>query len=239
MKTKATYLLTLLTTATIFGQRNAPISYEPPLGSIYTRTIEINEKALAFGLSEEQFNLIKDHAYANPGFVPGIIYQDNKPIKADVPMRYNAYADEIEIKQHKTSADYGALVKDPNIFVKTGTQFYVFVPYEDSNEKGGYFNVLKEGDRYQLYKKITATYKEGVPSKSSYSKATPPSFAKTTTYYLVDNGTFLQLPNGKSNLQRAFTDIDGRMSNYIKENKIDLTNEMQLSRAVEYLDKLK
>lgn len=205
---------------------------------IYSRTIDLNEKALAFGLTEAQFEAIKDQAYANPSFIEGTIYQDNKPIKTQVPMRYNAFADEIEIKQSASSKDYGALVKDPTVYVKTGTQFYVFVPFEGSNEKGGYFNVLHEGKRFSLYKKVTATFREAQKAQSTYARDTPPSFPKTTTYYLIDNGTFLELPNGKSKIQKSFDGSKKDMNSFIKQNKLDLSKEVDLIKAVKHYDEL-
>src|SRR5690606_15992889 len=83
---------------------------------IYSRTIDINQKSLAFGLTEAEFNSIKDEAYANPNFVQGKIFQEDQLIKDDVPMRYNAFADEIEIKKNTSDISYSALIKDPNIF---------------------------------------------------------------------------------------------------------------------------
>ncbi|HZW77596.1 MAG TPA: hypothetical protein VFF21_04740 [Flavobacteriaceae bacterium] len=205
---------------------------------IHSRTIDLNEKALAFGLTEAEFEAIKDQAYANPNFIPGTIYQDNKPVRTGVPMRYNAFADEIEIKQSPSATEIGALMKDPNVYVKSGTQFYVFVPFRGSNEKGGYFNVLHEGKRFSLYKKVTATFKEAQKAQSNYARDTPPSFPKTTTYYLVDNGTFLELPTGKSKIQNSFAGSKKDMNTFIKQNKLDLSNERDLIKAVAHYDQL-
>lgn len=205
---------------------------------IYSRTIDINQKNLAFGLSEAEFELVKDQAYANPEFVSGVIFQDNKPIRAGVPMRYNAHADEIEIKSDPNASEVGSLVKDPNIFVKMGDQFYVLIPYKGSIERGSYFNVLHDGDNYSLYKKVTATFKEGQPAQSTYSRDTPPSFQKETTYYLVEKDNFLELPRSRNRLQRVFTSGKKEMSDYIKNNKLDLRKEKDLAKAVEHFDSL-
>ncbi len=164
---------------------------------------------MAFGLTEAQFNSIKEEAYANPSFVQGKIFQEDKLIKDDVPMRYNAYADEIEIKKNTSDENYSALIKDPNIFVKIFKDIYVFVPYEGSNEKGGYFNVLSDGKTYDLYKKTTATFREPQKARTNYERDSPPSFTKTTTYYLVQNGTFLEMPSSKSKVLKMM-DQEGR-----------------------------
>ncbi|HPE82840.1 MAG TPA: hypothetical protein PLV43_03910 [Aequorivita sp.] len=205
---------------------------------IYARTIDLNQKSLAFGLTEAQFAAIKDEAYANPNFVQGKIFQEDQLIKDDVPMRYNAYADEIEIKKNASDESYSALIKDPNIFVKIFKDIYVFVPYEGSNEKGGYFNVLSDGKTYDLYKKVTATYKEPQKAQTSYERDSPPSFTKTTKYYLVQNGTFLEMPSSKSKLLKMMDKKKDEIKNYIKKNNIDTDKEADMIKLVSYFDSL-
>lgn len=224
--------LVLLFMAPMFAQR-ASTNFD-----IYSRTIDLNQKSLAFGLTEAQFNSIKDEAYANPNFVQGKIFQEDQLIKDDVPMRYNAYADEIEIKKNQTDESYGALIKSPDIFVKMFRDIYVFVPYEGSNEKGGYFNVLSDGKTYDLYKKTKALFREPQKAETSYERDMPPSFPKTVTYYLVQNGTFLEMPNSKSKILKMMDRKKSEMKKYIKENDIDLDKEADLIKAISYFDSL-
>jgi hypothetical protein len=222
-----------LITGSIFSQARQS-SYT----SVFDRTIDINQKSLAFGLTEAEFNAIKDEAYANPTFVKGNIYQEDQLIKSDVLMRYNAYADEIEIKKNPTDEAYSALIKDPNIFVKIGTDIYLFVPFEGSNEKGGYFNVLSDGKMYDLYKKTKSIYREPRKARTSYERDVPPSFSKTTTYYLVKDGTFLEMPNTSSRILKMMNKKEKEMKKYLKENDLDLDKEADLIKAVTYFDSL-
>lgn len=224
--------LAILLLAPVFAQR-ASSNFD-----IYSRTIDLNQKSLAFGLTEAQFNSIKDDAYANPNFVQGKIFQEDQLIKDDVPMRYNAFADEIEIKKNASDENYGALIKDPSIFVKVFKDLYVFVPYEGSNEKGGYFNVLSDGKTYDLYKKTKAVYREPQKAETSYARDLPPSFPKTVTYYLVQNGTFLEMPSSESKILKMMDKKKAEMKKYMKENNIDLDKEQDLIKAISYFDSL-
>lgn len=224
--------LAILLLAPVFAQR-ASSNFD-----IYSRTIDLNQKSLAFGLTEAQFNSIKDDAYANPNFVQGKIFQEDQLIKDDVPMRYNAFADEIEIKKNASDENYGALIKDPSIFVKVFKDLYVFVPYEGSNEKGGYFNVLSDGKTYDLYKKTKAVYREPKKAETSYARDIPPSFPKTVTYYLVQNGTFLEMPSSESKILKMMDKKKAEMKKYMKENNIDLDKEQDLIKAISYFDSL-
>ncbi|QQX77925.1 MULTISPECIES: hypothetical protein [Aequorivita] len=223
----------VLMTISLFSQ-----SRQSNYVSVYDRTIDINQKSLAFGLTEAQFDAIKDEAYANPNFVQGKIFQEDQLIKDDVPMRYNAYADEIEIKNNPSDESYGALIKSPDIFVKIFRDIYVFVPYEGSNDKGGYFNVLSDGKTYDLYKKTKATFREPQKAQTSYERDMPPSFPKTVTYYLVQNGTFLEMPNSKSKILKMMDRKKSEMKRFIKENNIDLDEEADLIKTIAYFDSL-
>lgn len=205
---------------------------------VHTRTIDLNEKSLAFGLTEAEFDAIKDEAYTNVNFLSGNIYQDDQLIKAGVPMRFNAHADEIEIKQKSSDKSFSALVKDPSIFVKMGTQIYVLIPYQGSNDKGGYFNVLYDGNTYDLYKKTKATYREGQKAKSTYARDVPPSFVKTTTYYLVEDGRFLEMPSSKNKILKMMDSKSSEMKDFIKQNRIDLNKEADLIDAIKHFDSL-
>lgn len=205
---------------------------------MYSRTIDLNQKSLAFGLTEAEFNSIKDEAYANSNFVLGKIFQEDKLIKDDVPMRYNAFADEIEIKKNTSDERFSALIKDPNIFVKIFKDIYVFVPYEGSNEKGGYFNVLSDGKTYDLYKKTTAIFREPQKARTNYEKDSPPTFVKTTTYYLVQDGTFLEMPSSKSKVLKMMDKKGDEIKSYIKQNNIDIDKEADMIKLVSYFDSL-
>lgn len=224
--------LLALSTSGVFSQA-ANSQYD-----IYSRTIDLNQKALSFGLTELQFNAIKDEAYANPNFISGNIYQEDQLIRSGVPMRFNAYADEIEIKRSPSATDFSALVKDPSIFVKMGLDLYVFVPFEGSNDKGGYFNVLYDGKKYDLYKKTVATFREAMEAKSTYGRDTPPSFPKFTTYYLVEDGQFLEMPNSKKRIMKMMDSKKSEMDNYIKQNKLNLDKEADLIKAIAHFDSL-
>lgn len=205
---------------------------------VHVRTIDLNEKSLAFGLTEAEFEAIKGEAYANSNFIPGNIYQGEEVVSHNVPLRYNAYADEIEVKKNMTDEDYGALAKSPDIYVNMLNDIYVYVTNERFPDKSGYFNVLLEGDRYSLYKKVVSTFSPRQEPKSTYDRGAPASFNKTTTYYLVDDGSFYQMPSTRSKIMRMMGDKRKDVQNFVKENKLDVRNETDLVKVIEYFDSL-
>ena len=206
---------------------------------LYLRTIDIDEKDMSFGLSKAEFEVIKGDAYLNVNFIPGNIYQDENLLKSNVLMRYNAYADEIEITENiQKKSKYGALMKDPSIYVKIGNDIYVFIPYNDSNEKGGYFNIIADGKTHDLYKKTTSVFRGPQKAKSSYDSDTPPSFEKATKYYLVENGVFFELPKSRSRILKTMDLKKDEVRKYVRENNLDVFKETDLIKVFTYYDSL-
>lgn len=204
------------------------------------RNIDLEQKWEAFGLSKAQYEAAINQVYDNPEFIEGSIYKDDKLMKTDVPMRYNAYSDEIEISNNPGEGNetYGALLKDPTVFVKIFKTIYVFVPHEGSNDNGHYFNILTEGKTYHLYKMTKATFDEPFHAKTSYERNRPASFPKTTTYYLVSGGTFSELPKSHSKIIKAMGVKKKEVKEFIKVNKLNLNKEADLIKTVTYFDSL-
>lgn len=93
--------------------------------------------------------------YTNDTYLAGEIYHKNKLVAENVPLRYNALVDEMEFKPNFETPDSesSALLKSPEIDVRIGNKVFVFVPYQGGVEKGGYFEVLRRGESYDLFKK--------------------------------------------------------------------------------------
>ncbi|WP_181566703.1 hypothetical protein [Aequorivita sp. CIP111184] len=244
MKNLIPLLITIIISLNAIGQndytKRGALSSGAANGNfdIFYRTVELNQKSLAFGLTEAEFNSIKEKAYANPNFIVGNIYQDENLLKAGVPMRYNAYADEIEIKNHASEENYGALMKDESIYAKIGKDIYVFIPYNGSNEKGGYFNILADGKNYDLYKKTTANFIEPKKGKTNYETDSAATFDKTIKYYLVQNGKFLEMPSTKSKVLKVMNSKKKEIKGYIDKNNLDVDKELDLIKVFTYFDSL-
>ena len=103
----------------------------------------------------EETKTYKGTPYNNPKYLYGKIYKEGVLLVDKVAIRYNAIADEMEVKQttDTDNQDARALTKSQDIYVKIVDDIYVFVPYQGGIENGGYFQVIFEGDQIALYKK--------------------------------------------------------------------------------------
>jgi len=209
--------------------------------NVNTRQIDIAQKNAAFGLTAEEFNNIVGSPYENENFLAGNIYKDEKTLFKDVQLRYNIFADEIEISQNAKNPEeaYSALIKDPNTLVKIFNDIYIFVPFEGSFEKGHYFSIITEENTFDLYKKSVVTYKQPVYAKTTYDRDRPGAFNKKDTYFLVTkDGKFYELPNSKSKIVKVMNQKGSEVKAFIKKNRLNLKAEKDLTKLVKYYNSL-
>ncbi|MCW8980627.1 hypothetical protein [Altibacter sp.] len=206
---------------------------------LQVKKIDVEQLNAAFGITDADLANIEGSPYSNENFLPGNIYKSDKVVAANKLMRYNAFADEIETKTNSNDTEYGALIKDPNVFVKIVNDLYVFIPFEDSVDEGHYFQIISEEKVFDLYKKTDVTYVPPFFAKTSYETSKPAKFDKEVTYYLVDkNGVFYELPSNKNKLIKVMSSHDKEIKNFIRMNRTDLDEEKDLIRLVSYYNSL-
>tara|TARA_R110002072_G_scaffold142804_4_gene288390 strand:- start:41994 stop:42704 length:711 start_codon:yes stop_codon:yes gene_type:complete len=179
--------------------------------------------------------------YNHPSYLLGNVYRGNELLATDVALRYNAIADEMEIKESITSSDDDAkvLTKSPDIFVKIMDDIYVFVPYQGGVEGGGYFQVMFEGKKVDFFKKIVKDFTEAKKATSSITRDIPARFVDKPVYYLVTKeGKFYEFPNSRSKKMKVFGERKDEMKKYINEKRLDLNDEKDLKKAILYFDTL-
>lgn len=181
----------------------------------------------------------KGSPYNDPNYLLGNVYKENALWATDVAMRYNAVADEIEIKEALSSTDEDARVlpRHPDIFVKIENEIFVFVPFQGSIEDGGYFHILFEGKKLDLYKKIIKEVIPGRKASNSLTKDIPTEFRDKSQYFLVTkSGRFYQLPDQRSKKFDIFGKNKQLVENYVDENKLDIENDQDLVKIVKFYD---
>ena len=72
------------------------------------------------GVDFKDTDSYKGTPYNHPSYLPGNVYKNDELMASNVALRYNAIADEMEIKESLGSSDDDArvLTKSPDIFVK-------------------------------------------------------------------------------------------------------------------------
>lgn len=178
--------------------------------------------------------------YNHPSYLPGNVYKGKDLLATNVALRYNALADEMEIKESLDTSDKDAkaLTKSPEIYVKIANKdIFVFVPYDGGIEGGGYFQVLMEGNKIDLFKKVKKEFTPAKPANTSITRDIPAKFADKPVYYIVNKeGKFFELPSSKKKKLKVFAENEKMMKNYVNSNSLDLNDEKDLIRAIRYYD---
>lgn len=191
------------------------------------------------GVSYVDTDTYKGSPYNNPNYLPGNVYKNNTLLANNVALRYNAVADEMEIKESLTSSndDARVLTKSEDIFVKIAGDIFVFVPYQGGVEKGGYFQVLYEGNQIQLFKKLNKKFTPEKKASSSIVRKTPAKFDDRPIYFLVTTvGKFYQFPKSKKGKFKVFGSNKDVMKKYAKSKNLDINNESDLQALIKYYD---
>ncbi len=182
----------------------------------------------------------KGTPYHNPDYQEGNVYKGDELMAYKIALRYNAVADEMEIKESLLSKDEDArsLTKDPDIYVKIKDDIFVFVPLNGSIEEGGYFQILFEGKKVDLYKKIIKEFQPGRKASSSLTKDILPIFKDESLYFVVaKNGRFYQLPESRVNKLDIFGGDKANLEAYASQRELDLQEEADLLEVIKYYDK--
>jgi hypothetical protein len=193
------------------------------------------------GINFKDTKTYKGTPYNNPSFLLGNIYKEGKLLADNLAIRYNAVADEMEVKQFFNSDDENArvLTKSQDIYVKIVDDIYVFVPYQGGVENGGYFQVIFEGSKTALYKKHIKDFKPEKKATSSITKTLPPVFKDKPVFYLVTkSGKFYQMPKSRSKKLKVFGEKQNQMKAFTKQNNLDLNKQEDLLKAIIYFDTL-
>lgn len=179
--------------------------------------------------------------YNNPSFLPGNIYENEKLLASNVALRYNAIADEIEVKESLETPISKArpLPKSPDVFVKIMNDIFVFAPYRGGIEGGGYFKVLYEGDKVSVFKKLNKKFSAAKPAKTSITRDILAKFEDKPIYYLVSkNGKFYELPTSRTKKLKVFGKNQEVIKTFIAKNKLNLNIEKDLIETIIYFNTL-
>ncbi|MEL6811132.1 MAG: hypothetical protein AAFP76_07345 [Bacteroidota bacterium] len=177
--------------------------------------------------------------YNHPSYLLGNVYKNDELWANNVALRYNAVADEIEIKESLTTSDSEAkvLTKSPDVYVKIVNDIYIFAPYKGGIEGGGYFHVLFEGDKVGLFKKPKKSFTPPKKATTSITRDIPASFKDKPVYYLVDkNGKYYELPASRSKKLKVFGNNKDAIKDYVREKQLDLNIERDLVTVIKHLD---
>ncbi|MEZ4811528.1 MAG: hypothetical protein R2819_14305 [Allomuricauda sp.] len=198
-----------------------------------------------FGRMGEEVNLTLDDIdgtiYLNESFVPGVLYEDGVAFKR-MYLRYDAYNDEVELKETFDSDVVRSMVKHPMYSCSINEGKFLFMDYtdEEGDAAKGYLMPLVSEGNYVLYEKQIKVFKEGKPAKTSLDKGFPHRFLDKTEYYVSVNGnTPMYLKTRKPEVLSLFTEEEQKnIKQFIKDRRINVGDNTDLVNLFAYANTL-
>lgn len=219
-------LLGLIAYSTNAQQINTNRTTNVMINDIRTHMARFDENA------EEK---IKGSPFINEDFELVKISQMNDSI---YKARYNAFTHEMQIK----SNDDKILALDADVdyevkFITSNKTYKSFSYVNDfSNTVSRFLVVLTENEKCSLYKEEHVEYHEKEEATSTYSKEKPASYNRIDDVYFVKiNDEIKTIPTKKKQFLKFFSNHETKLKTYLKQNKLNPRNEIDLIKIIDYL----
>ncbi len=183
-------------------------------------------------------------SYTDTGY-EGTVYIEEEVLPAKLGnqskldfLRYDAYADRMEIKKNGQMHYLGDFLNTPIHF--TGIdKTYQYLKFKDRNElEQGYFVHVYQGTGQSLWLKERITLAPEVKQRTTFDKYQPPTFkrVKDQLYLKGDDGIARPVPSRKKHFLRLFAKEDKDVEAFIKQEALDIGKKEDLIRLIQYLE---
>ncbi len=186
------------------------------------------------------FNLkmsdIQGTPYLDNEFNQGKIITAEGAVYTDIPLRYNAFTDDLEFQ--KGTDTYNI---DPKTLVKRaefGGVIFCCLPYDaDGKIKNGLFEILTEG-KATLLVKYTVKFLEQEQVKA-YADPKPARFEEAQKeFYITFEGAPAKVISNKKNFLEMCGAQKSEMESYISKNKLSVKGDDNLTKLVVHYNSL-
>ena len=183
-------------------------------------------------------NDIEGSPYLNDDFIKGTIYTTSQTRYVDVPLRYNIYSEQVELKSGNGSVQ---ALDPPGIVdkVEFGDYILVYVPFKVSrNIRRGFFRVIEPGDKAALLARAQVLF-EDAKKPAAYQEAEPPKFIRKPDDYFIRIGKEpAQLISRKKDLEEVFPDHEKEVNAFIKKYKVKPNKPERMAELVQFYNSL-
>ena len=152
------------------------------------------------------------------------------------PLRYNAFDDEMEVRDPKGIFYLQKFMGTPIYFGDLGKTYILLEYKEKSKIKKGYFVLLTTKGNLIVLLKEKITLKPEVKQKTHWSAYKPPTYTKSKDkfYYLNKNNIAAPISTTRKHFMKLFSKEDKNIAKYIKDNDLDFRKKKDLIMIVDY-----
>jgi hypothetical protein len=228
-KIRFLFLMVYITSHTIFGQDKI----------IINRSLEdfASEMRFVGSTPGRSYTKFEGSEYLDENFVNGQILTLNAECFKDIPMRYNAFIDNIEVRLH--NGNMYDLTDPAQIFqILLNKNVLVYTDYLSTDEiRKGFLFLLYDGDS-KLYRRNYKTYKEGTPSNGIIPEIPSKIVDKPKEYYIKIGNEIPRIFNSKKDLLDIMNSHASEMDDFLKRERTKLNQDDDLIKVLTYFDSL-
>ena len=153
-------------------------------------------------------------------------------------VRFNAYTNEMELKINDEINVLQAK-ENQNIALVNGKATYQYLQYinEDNLENQGYLMVISNSPKFRIYRKEKIELIPEQQAMGGYDKYKPAQYKKLDPEYYVQvgDGKIVYTKGKKKDFARMFEGKEKEISSFIKENRINTSDEADLYKLGTYI----
>lgn len=185
------------------------------------------------------FKDIEGTPYIYKDFVPSEI----EGVKSKMNLRYNAFDDVVEVE--KAPNEIYTVSKEPTYGViymnydRKKLRLVTIVDKKNENVLIYAFELMKNNN-LALLRRDKIDFKEGKVAKTSFELNSKPQFTSIKSTYLLEqkDRTIIEFPSSKSKLLALYPSHANDIKSYLKDNKIDLSDESDMIKTTHFLSTL-
>lgn len=181
---------------------------------------------------------VKGSKYLNDNFLSAKISDFEDKLFA---VRYDIYNDQMEF-QGGSNEVYIMNKSDRSrkiTFLETNDTYSIFDYKSDEGDvRSGYFTALNTDGNYQILKKNNVIFIEEKASATGYDAPKPAMYKKTKDrhYIIINNAPAVLVDTNKKRFFTLFNGQSNEVLNFIKKNKINLSEDMDLVKFVKFMN---
>jgi hypothetical protein len=189
------------------------------------------------------YSSIEGSAYFEEEFRKGTVYY-NGEIMGSPYLRYDAHADEIQIKKTLLPEEsYGALLKSSALWCVIGNHKVTYRSLKTAKGEvlTGYVQTLVSSGKYLLFVRKAKIYQEGREAPTSLTAAIKSKFIDDVDYYFgtTSSEQAIEMGKKKKELVQLFDEADrAAIKSFIKKKLLKLNEESDLITLFYYANSL-
>ncbi|WP_291404134.1 hypothetical protein [Daejeonella sp.] len=167
--------------------------------------------------------------FLNNEFINGKVTLNNGNKYENIPLKYSIFKDELYFKNPKDGSLLSFVVPVKN-FELLGLKYINGLPAIDNFTDKTFYGLIADGKMKLLVK----NYKTILENKQYNSATIEKKYEDIKSYFILKDGNMQRFKPSKKEFLMIFEDKNLEIDSYLKKEKIDFKNNLDLAKVFEY-----